>query len=30
MLKFEKGDQMPEVYTKSFREAVAVFYHARM
>ncbi|KAM3380407.1 exonuclease 1 isoform X1 [Capsicum galapagoense] len=30
MLKFEKGDQMPEDYTKSFREAVAVFNHARI
>ncbi|CAN4086649.1 unnamed protein product [Withania somnifera] len=30
MLKFEKGDQMPEDYTKSFREAVAVFHHARI
>ncbi|XP_055827124.1 exonuclease 1 isoform X1 [Solanum dulcamara] len=30
MLKFEKGDQMPEDYAKSFREAVAVFHHARI
>ncbi|KAJ8536052.1 hypothetical protein K7X08_034453 [Anisodus acutangulus] len=30
MLKFEKGDQVPEDYTKSFREAVAVFHHARI
>ncbi|XP_009600117.1 exonuclease 1-like isoform X2 [Nicotiana tabacum] len=30
MLKFEKGDQVPEDYTKSFKEAVAVFYHARI
>ncbi|CAL0332568.1 unnamed protein product [Lupinus luteus] len=30
VLKFEKGDQMPEDYTKSFKEAVAVFEHARI
>ncbi|XP_059303409.1 exonuclease 1 isoform X1 [Lycium ferocissimum] len=30
MLKFEKGDQVPEDYTKSFKEAVAVFHHARI
>ncbi|KAK7314630.1 hypothetical protein VNO77_33157 [Canavalia gladiata] len=30
VLKFEKGDQMPEDYAKSFKEAVAVFQHARI
>ncbi|KAK1565357.1 hypothetical protein Q3G72_024771 [Acer saccharum] len=30
VLKFEKGCQMPEGYSKSFREAVAVFQHARV
>ncbi|WKA08033.1 hypothetical protein VitviT2T_025795 [Vitis vinifera] len=30
VLKFEKRNQMPEDYTKSFREAVAVFQHARI
>ncbi|XP_016492485.1 exonuclease 1-like isoform X1 [Nicotiana tabacum] len=30
ILKFEKGDQVPEDYTKSFKEAVAVFHHARI
>ncbi|KAE9586074.1 putative exodeoxyribonuclease I [Lupinus albus] len=30
VLKFEKGDQMPEDYAKSFEEAVAVFEHARI
>ncbi|KAK2648014.1 hypothetical protein Ddye_015503 [Dipteronia dyeriana] len=30
VLKFEKGSQMPEDYPKSFREAVAVFQHARV
>lgn len=29
-LKFEKGQQMPEDYAKAFKEAVAVFRHARM
>ncbi|GAB4860991.1 hypothetical protein Ancab_036151 [Ancistrocladus abbreviatus] len=29
-LKFQKGSQVPEDYTKSFREAVAVFQHARV
>ncbi|KAE8673819.1 Alpha dioxygenase, DOX2 [Hibiscus syriacus] len=30
VLKIEKGSQMPEDYPKSFKEAVAVFQHARM
>ncbi|XP_019443270.1 PREDICTED: exonuclease 1 [Lupinus angustifolius] len=30
VLKFEKGDQMPGDYAKSFKEAVAVFEHARI
>lgn len=30
VLKIEKGSQMPEDYTKSFKEALAVFQHARM
>ncbi|PSR84696.1 Exonuclease [Actinidia chinensis var. chinensis] len=30
VLKFEKGNQMPEDYLKSFREAMAVFQHARI
>jgi len=30
LLKFEKGNQMPEDYSKSFTEAVAVFQHAQM
>ncbi|XP_027357358.1 exonuclease 1 [Abrus precatorius] len=30
VLKLEKGDQMPEDYAKSFKEAVAVFQHARI
>ncbi|XP_010249407.1 PREDICTED: exonuclease 1 isoform X1 [Nelumbo nucifera] len=30
VLKFEKGNQMPEDYFKSFKEAVAVFRHARI
>ncbi|XP_059644515.1 exonuclease 1 [Cornus florida] len=30
ILKFQKGNQMPEDYSKSFREAVAVFQHARI
>ncbi|XVF50511.1 hypothetical protein PTKIN_Ptkin04bG0107000 [Pterospermum kingtungense] len=30
VLKFEKGSQMPEDYPKSFKEAVAVFQHARI
>ncbi|CAK9172928.1 unnamed protein product [Ilex paraguariensis] len=30
VLKLEKGNQMPKDYTKAFREAVAVFNHARM
>ncbi|KAL5748814.1 hypothetical protein ACOSQ2_026111 [Xanthoceras sorbifolium] len=30
VLKIEKGSQMPEDYPKSFREAVAVFQHARV
>ncbi|KAL3529202.1 hypothetical protein ACH5RR_008524 [Cinchona calisaya] len=30
VLKFEKGNQMPENYLKSFEEAVAVFQHARI
>ncbi|KAA8541322.1 hypothetical protein F0562_025285 [Nyssa sinensis] len=30
ILKFEKGNRMPEDYSKSFREAVAVFQHARV
>jgi exonuclease-1 len=30
VLKFEKGDQMPEDYAKSFNDALAVFQHARM
>lgn len=30
VLKIEKGSQMLEDYSKSFREAVAVFQHARM
>ncbi|XP_022884887.1 exonuclease 1 isoform X2 [Olea europaea var. sylvestris] len=29
-LKFEKGRQMPEDYPKAFKEAVAVFRHARI
>ncbi|KAK6921229.1 XPG-I domain [Dillenia turbinata] len=30
VLRFDKGNQMPEDYLKSFREAVAVFQHARI
>ncbi|XP_057446941.1 exonuclease 1 [Lotus japonicus] len=30
VLKFEKGDQMPEDYAKSFQAAIAVFQHARI
>ncbi|KAF3437202.1 hypothetical protein FNV43_RR19955 [Rhamnella rubrinervis] len=30
VLKFEKGNQVPEDYSKSFREAVAVFQHAQI
>ncbi|XP_077220543.1 5'-3' exonuclease family protein isoform X2 [Tasmannia lanceolata] len=30
VLKYEKGRQMPEEYLKSFREAFAVFHHARI
>ncbi|GLU18314.1 hypothetical protein SLE2022_346200 [Rubroshorea leprosula] len=30
VLKIEKGSQMPEDYSKSFREAIAVFQHARI
>ncbi|XP_021909370.1 exonuclease 1 isoform X2 [Carica papaya] len=30
VLKLEKGNQMPEDYAKSFREAFAVFQHARI
>ncbi|KAJ1392017.1 XPG/Rad2 endonuclease [Sesbania bispinosa] len=30
VLKFEKGDQMPEDYAKTFKEAIAVFQHARI
>ncbi|KAK8686717.1 hypothetical protein V6N13_125737 [Hibiscus sabdariffa] len=30
VLKIEKGSQMPEDYSKSFKEAVAVFQHARI
>ncbi|KAJ4713497.1 exonuclease 1 [Melia azedarach] len=30
VLKFEKGSQVPEDYSKSFGEAVAVFQHARI
>ncbi|XP_012574704.1 exonuclease 1 isoform X2 [Cicer arietinum] len=30
VLKFEKGDQMPEGYAKSFKDALAVFHHARI
>ncbi|KAJ7975199.1 Exonuclease 1 [Quillaja saponaria] len=30
VLKFEKGNQMPEDYCRSFKEAVAVFQHARI
>ncbi|CAI8594959.1 unnamed protein product [Vicia faba] len=30
VLKFEKGDQMPEDYAKSFKAALAVFQHARV
>ncbi|CDO98379.1 unnamed protein product [Coffea canephora] len=30
VLKFEKGSQVPEQYSKSFREAVAVFHHAHI
>ncbi|CAJ2628152.1 unnamed protein product [Trifolium pratense] len=30
VLKFEKGDQMPEDYAKSFNDALAVFQHARI
>ncbi|XP_015581104.2 exonuclease 1 [Ricinus communis] len=30
VLKLEKGNQMPEDYSKSFREALAVFQHARI
>ncbi|XP_058722513.1 exonuclease 1-like [Vicia villosa] len=30
VLKFEKGDQMPEDYAKSFKDALAVFQHARI
>lgn len=30
VLKFEKGNQVPEDYSKSFTEAVAVFQHAQM
>ncbi|GAA0183913.1 exodeoxyribonuclease [Lithospermum erythrorhizon] len=29
-LKFEKGNQMPEDYSKSFKEAIAIFQHARI
>ncbi|KAL8135090.1 exonuclease 1 [Apium graveolens] len=30
ILKFEKGNQVPEDYVKSFKEAIAVFQHARI
>ncbi|XP_040998489.1 exonuclease 1 [Juglans microcarpa x Juglans regia] len=30
VLKFEKGNQMPDDYSKSFTEAVAVFQHAQI
>ncbi|XP_020533793.1 exonuclease 1 isoform X1 [Jatropha curcas] len=30
VLKLEKGSQMPEDYSKSFKEALAVFQHARI
>ncbi|WJX67776.1 hypothetical protein P8452_52214 [Trifolium repens] len=30
VLQFEKGDQMPEDYAKSFNDALAVFQHARI
>ncbi|KEH16709.1 putative exodeoxyribonuclease I [Medicago truncatula] len=30
VLKLEKGDQMPEDYAKSFKDALAVFEHARI
>ncbi|CAH9104845.1 unnamed protein product [Cuscuta europaea] len=30
ILKFEKGSQVPEDYSKSFKEAVSVFEHARI
>jgi hypothetical protein len=30
VLKFEKGNQIAEDYSKSFTEAVAVFQHAQM
>ncbi|CAI9753598.1 unnamed protein product [Fraxinus pennsylvanica] len=30
ILKFEKGQQMPDDYLKAFKEAVAVFQHARI
>ncbi|CAI9295459.1 unnamed protein product [Lactuca saligna] len=30
MLKYEKGNQMPQEYFKSFKEACAVFHHARI
>jgi len=30
VLKLEKGDQMPVDYAKSFKDALAVFEHARM
>ncbi|XP_057951801.1 exonuclease 1 isoform X2 [Malania oleifera] len=30
ILKFDKGNQMPEDYAKFFKEAVAVFQHARI
>ncbi|KAI4350997.1 hypothetical protein L6164_005391 [Bauhinia variegata] len=29
-LKYEKGDQVPEDYSKSFKETVAVFHHAQI
>ncbi|XP_068638272.1 exonuclease 1-like [Aristolochia californica] len=30
VIKYEKGQQVPENYAKSFREAVAVFHHAKI
>ncbi|XP_023766582.1 exonuclease 1 [Lactuca sativa] len=30
MLKYEKGNQMPQEYFKSFKEACVVFHHARI
>ncbi|KAG9448978.1 hypothetical protein H6P81_008943 [Aristolochia fimbriata] len=30
VIKYEKGEQVPKDYAKSFREAVAVFHHAKI